>query len=183
MLKRFRLFTIVIVALALLAVTAWTTSGSLAQGRQESANGHGTQLVLNEQGNTVRRQFSFSARTSRDGIVTGQAILRNPAFSGANGKTFQVKIEISCLNVTGNRAVIGGTVQRTNDPNITDSAFFVVEDNGEPGANSDMLSGVAFSSEVGPEACQTLDTSNFALFPIEAGNIQVTDGTSQLKNN
>jgi hypothetical protein len=178
MFREIRFLTIAAIVLAIVA-TAWMTTASLAKGRGDAANGHGTLLVQDEQGNTVRRQFSFNAKQNSNGTVSGQAVLRNPAFLGTNGKIFQISIQISCLNIVGNRAVIGGTIKRTNDSNLTDSAFFVVEDNGEPGKDADGLSGVAFSSELGPEACQTLDTSNFAVFTIETGNIQVTGGSVQ----
>ncbi len=181
MLKRFKIFTIAVAALTIVTTAAWiTTNGSLAQGRQESATGHGTTLVQDEQSNTVRRQFSFNARRFADGSVKGNAVLNNPAFSGANGKKFQVKIEISCLKVVGNTAIFGGTTRRSNDPNLVDTVFFSVEDNGEPGKDNDRISGLFFNdddptAEPGdPQTCQTFDPIDFEpLSVIDGGNIQV----------
>ena len=184
MLRRLKLFTIAMAALTIVSAAAWmTTTVSFAQGKQESANGHGTLLVQDEQGNTVRRQFSFSARRSADGSVKGNAILHNPAFNGANGRNFQVKVEISCLKVVGNTAVFGGTVKRSNDPNLVDTVFFSVEDNGEPGKGNDRISGLFFNDSDpnanpgDPQTCLTLDPGNFEpLSVIDGGNIQVKGG-------
>jgi hypothetical protein len=160
-----------------------TTVKTSAVGAPDSANGHGTVFVQDEQGATVKRQFSLSARRFADGTVKGNAILRNPAFSGENGKTYQVKFEISCMKVVGNTAIFGGTVQRTNDPNLVDTAFFSVEDNGEPGKGKDRISGVLFNdadpnNDPGdPQFCQNFDPSNFEpLNTIDSGNIQVQSG-------
>ena len=146
----------------------------------ESANGHGTVFRTNEDGDAVRRQFSFSARRNSDGTVTGHAVLHNPAFDGANGNNYQAKLEISCMRVVGNTAYFGGTIKRTNDPNLVDTAFFSVQDNGEPGADRDKISGLAFADEIpgndpgDPQYCQFLDTDpNIVLETIESGNIQV----------
>src|SRR4051812_18876584 len=97
------------VLIALFAIAGLFTfaSHAAAQNNQESANGHGTLLRVNDQGNTVRRQFSFSAKRSADGTVKGQAVLHNPAFEGANGNNYQLKVDISCMKVIGNTAFFG----------------------------------------------------------------------------
>ena len=107
-----------------------------------SASGHGT-LYDGEapNGQLYRRQFSFSARTKSDGTVSGNAILVNPAFDGTNGsQPYLLQIDISCMNVIGDVAFFGGTTRRTNDPNLVDAVFFSVQDNGEPGADNDLIS-------------------------------------------
>lgn len=145
---------------------------------QESANGHGTLLVLNDEGDAVRRQFSFSARRDGDGTVKGQAILHNPAFEGANGKPYQLKIAISCMQVVGNVAIFGGTTKRTNDPNLVDAVYFSVQDNGEPGRDRDKISRAFFfdddpTTTGDPQACLSVLPTDFPLETIESGNIQV----------
>lgn len=172
--KKFIISAVILV----LAVFGFTiTDKTSAVGAPESANGHGTVFVQDEQGATVKRQFSLSVRRFADGTVKGNAILRNPAFSGENGKTYQAKFEISCMKVVGNVAIFGGTVQRTNDPNLVDTAYFAVEDNGEPGKDRDRISGVAFSDTDSPQLCQSIELSDFEpLFTIDSGNIQVKSG-------
>lgn len=145
---------------------------------QESANGHGTILVLNDQGEAVRRQFSFSARRDGGGTVKGQAILHNPAFEGTNGQPYQLQIAISCMQVVGNIAIFGGTVKRTNDPSLVDAVFFTVQDNGEPGRDSDKISSVFFwdddpNTTGDPQACLVTGPNDFPFNTIESGNIQV----------
>ena len=129
-------------------------------------------------GETVKRQFSFTAQRRADGTVTGNAILHNPAFEGANGNTYQAQFDISCMKVVGNTAILGGFVRRTNDPNLVDAAYFEVQDNGEPGKNKDLISGVYFydddpNTTGSPALCQANNPSDFYLMPIDSGNIQV----------
>ena len=152
-------------------------SVALAQ-PQESANGHGTLLVLNDEGDAVRRQFSFSARREGDGSVKGQAVLHNPAFEGENGQPYQLKIAISCMHVVGNIAIFGGTVRRTNDPSLVDAVFFTVQDNGEPGRDRDKISSVFFwdddpNTTGDPQACLATGANDFPFNTIESGNVQV----------
>lgn len=151
-----------------------------AQNDKDSANGHGTILAQNESGEFVRRQFSFNARRKPDGSVSGNAILHNPAFTGANGHTYQASFEISCLKVVGNTAIFGGVVKRTNDPNLVDAAYFSVEDNGDPGKDRDRISLVYFNDNDpntnpgDPQFCQNFVPSDFEpLIYIESGNVQV----------
>jgi hypothetical protein len=152
-----------------------------AQTTRESANGHGAYYNTGDAG-SGKRQFSFSAQRQKDGTVKGTAILNNPAYVGANGNKYQAQFEISCMKVVGNIAIFGGTVRRTNDPNLVDAAYFAVQDNGEPGKNSDMITPVFFNdtdpttNPGDPQACGELDLTPF-LVPIESGNIQVKGGT------
>jgi hypothetical protein len=137
-----------------------------------SASGHGTILVEDQDGNLVRRQFSFSARVQADGTVQGNAVIHNPEFD----PTYNANIKITCLLVDGNRASFGGTVRRTSDPVFNDefdAAFFTVYDNGEPGAGEDSISLLFFDNVVGPETCQFIGPTDFPQIPIEAGNVQV----------
>ena len=153
---------------------------SLAQPAQESANGHGTLNVLDENGRTVKRQFSFNALRQADGSVKGHATLINPAFSGSGNPNppYQLQLDISCLKVVGNIAIMGGMTKRTNDQNLVDAAFFSVQDNGEPGKGNDKISRVFFWDDdpetVGdPQACLLTTPTAFLQEPIEGGNIQV----------
>lgn len=142
------------------------------------ASGHGTLLVTNQDGKQVRRQFSFSARQGADGRVNGNAILHNPAFTTDNGQNYMLHIDISCMNVQGSTVFFGGTTQRTNDPNLVDAVYFSVQDNGEPGANSDMISQATFfddnpSTTGDPALCMNNRPGDFPMMTIDAGNIQV----------
>ena len=81
-----------------------------------SATGHGTILLQDTEGNTVRRQFSFSARIMPDGTVQGSGILHNPVFD----PKYDAHFDITCLQVVGNRASFGASIRKTSDPVFND---------------------------------------------------------------
>ena len=159
-----------IVALAVSHVVSPTLATTAAPG--PSASGHGTVLLQDTNGKTVRRQFSFSAKQMSDGSVQGNAIIHNPSFD----PRYSAQIKITCLLVIGNRASFGGTVRKSSDPAFNDefdAAFFTVYDNGEPGAGLDTISSVFFDNVVGPETCQFIGPDDFLQTPIQSGNVQV----------
>lgn len=161
-----------IFVLVLLAVPAFA---------QTAASGHGTLLVTNPDGHgSTRRQFSFSARMDASGTVKGNAVLVNPAYNGDKGQYYLLQIDISCMNVVGNTVFFGGTTRRTNDPNLVDSVYFGVQDNGEPGRNLDMITPAVFwdndpNTTGDPAACVNIQPGDpkFPMSLIEAGNITV----------
>src|SRR4029453_15721517 len=108
-----------------------------------SASGHGTILLQDTEGRTVRRQFSFSARVMGDGTVKGGGIFNNPFFA----PKYDAQFDIPCLQVVGNRASFGASIRKTSDPVFNDefdAAFFTVFDNGEPGNGNDTISKIFF---------------------------------------
>ena len=148
------------------------TTGAAAAG--PSASGHGTILLQDTEGRTVRRQFSFSARQMRDGTVQGTAILHNPSFD----PKYDAQFDITCLQVVGNRASFGGSVRKSSDPVFNDefdAAFFTVFDNGQPGGGNDTISEVFFDNVVEPSACQFIGADDFPQIPIESGNVLVRE--------
>ena len=169
--KRTQLFL-----LAGLLITAMTATVLLrpaaAAAPGPSASGHGTVLLQDTDGKTVRRQFSFSARIKEDGAVEGSAILHNPSFD----PKYDAQFAITCLQIVGNRASFGGAIRKTSDPVFNDefdAAFFTVFDNGEPGADNDTISEVFFDNVVEPSACQFIGADDFPQIPIQSGNVQV----------
>lgn len=164
------------------AIAGLTAAVQTSAQDRESAGGNGSIRVIDENGRQVKRQFSFQARTNADGTVTGQANLTNAAFTGDNGKKFAAKFDISCLKVEGNRAVVGGFARRINDANLVDAAFFIVEDNGEPGKNDRITSVFFFDGDPNttgsPQICENTSINDFPLMPIDSGNIQVRGGTT-----
>ena len=169
--KKFKLFLILgSLITVLIATTVLRSTFAAAPG--PSASGHGTILLQDVDGKTVRRQFSFSARKLPDGSVQGVAIYRNPSFD----PEYDVQIDISCLHISGNRASFGGSIRKTSDPVFNDefdAAFFTVFDNGEPGTGNDTISEVFFDNVVEPSACQFIGPDDFPQIPIESGNVQV----------
>jgi hypothetical protein len=116
------------------------------------------------------RNFAFSATKQADGSVTGQAQLKR-SDTGTS-----IHIEIDCLNVLGNIAVMSGVITATNSPvlAIGDDELFAVRDNGQgPDAPTDEIT-LAWSG-LGI-ACTAIPDPNLLLpflFTIETGQIQV----------
>ncbi|MGH3082814.1 MAG: hypothetical protein ACRDNP_01925 [Gaiellaceae bacterium] len=134
----------------------------LAQGDGvvHSATGSGHLLLGDD-----LRTFSFTAVERSDGSVTGQAENHNRA-TGATAH-----VEIDCLNVVGNVAIISGETRGGR------TAVFAVEDNGE-GANAspDRITLVITNDPDYPTGVCMLVTPEDAepfLMPIEDGNVQV----------
>lgn len=159
-----------VAALAFTGTLSLTSATSAGAG--PAASGHGTILLQDTNGKTVRRQFSFSAKQMPDGTVQGNAIIHNPSFD----PKYDAQIKITCLLVVGNRASFGGSVRKTSDPVFNDefdAAFFTVYDNGEPGAGNDTISSVFFDNVVEPDTCQFIGPNDFLQMPIQSGNVQV----------
>ena len=170
--KHIKIFGFAALLISVLAGTALLRSTSAAAPRP-SASGHGTVLLQDTDGKTVRRQFSFSARVMPDGTVKGSGILHNPSFD----PKYDAQFDITCLQVVGNRASFGGSIRKTSDPVFNDefdAAFFTVFDNGEPGADNDTISEVFFDNVVEPSACQFIGADDFPQIPIESGNVKVS---------
>src|SRR5262249_13179471 len=97
--KRSKIFLVAGLFITVLAVTTMLRHTSAAP-LLTSASGHGTVLLQNTNGKTVRRQFSFSARQMSDGTVQGNAIIHNPSFD----PKYDAQFDITCLQIVGNRA-------------------------------------------------------------------------------
>ena len=169
--KRSKIFLLAGLLITALAATFMLRSTSAAAAKP-SASGHGTILLQNTEGKTVRRQFSFSARINSDGSVSGTAIIHNPSFD----PKYSAQFNITCLQIVGNRASFGGSVRKTTDPVFNDefdAAFFTVFDNGDPGNGNDTISEIFFDNVVEPSACQFIGADDFPQIPIESGSVQV----------
>jgi hypothetical protein len=161
-----RAITAAIVSVAFVATTVAASSAT----NVTSASG---------QGKLGDRSFSFSAKLYDDGTASGNAVLHNPAFTGANGTSpYMLQIAITCMKVDGNWATFGGLTRRTNDPSLIDAVFFSVVDQGEPGKNIDQISRAFFwdgdpNTQGDPQACQFVTPTDFPLETITAGNVQL----------
>jgi hypothetical protein len=171
--KKLTASLLAILFISVLAMSGFMNSTSAtAPAAGPSASGHGTVLLQNTDGKTVRRQFSFSARVMPDGTVQGSGVLHNPSFD----PKYDAQFTITCLQVVGNRASFGASIRKTSDPVFNDefdAAFFTVFDNGEPGRDNDTISEVFFDNVVDPSTCQFIGADDFPQIPIESGNVQV----------
>ena len=169
LIKTFLFAGLLITAMAA-AATLRLTSAAAPAG--PSASGHGTVLLQDTEGRTVRRQFSFSAKRMADGTVQGSGILHNPSFD----PKYDAQFDITCLQVVGNRASFGGSIRKTSDPVFNDefdAAFFTVFDNAQ-GGQTDTISEVFFDNVVEPSTCQFIGADDFPQIPIESGNVKVS---------
>jgi hypothetical protein len=167
----------ILLTLAATAVAAsvFGFAGTAAATAGDSSSGHGA--TTNDDGS--RRSFSFSAHENADGTATGHATLTNAQYTGTNGTSpYRLNIDVSCLSVVGDTAYFGGTIRNTNDPSLVDAVFWSVQDNGEPGAGVNRMSPVYFwdddpTTTGDPQTCTLIQAGDFAMNPIESGNIQV----------
>lgn len=170
--KKMKQFVLSGILSALVISGLLITVKSSAFNDNESANGQGT--LVNGDGS--RSQFSFNIRRNPNGKIIGQATLQNPSFKTANGQNDQIKIDVSCLKVVGNVAIIGGTTKRKNDQAKAEALYFAVEDNGESGADK-IFRGFFFDDDPATEGdaqlCQSIEPAILVLEPIVAGNIRV----------
>lgn len=165
---KYAVLSVAVVALAVVGFSASFVSSAAPPSAQASGQG-----ALDE-----NRHFSLSARGNADGTASGNAVLHNPAFTVNNNQRYALQIDIRCMKVIGNVAFFGGLTRRTNDPSLVDAVFFSVQDNGEPGKNSDKISRVFFwdddpNTTGDPMACQFNQIGDFPLETINSGNIQL----------
>jgi hypothetical protein len=123
----------------------------------------------------VSQPLAFDARRYADGSADGHFVYRQ----SAGGDTVEFDVDVTCMNVYGNRAKIGGIVTRSTDPTIDAGSYgwFQVFDNGE-GANAvpDQSSLVGFGNEAANEAfCNSPNLPRFGPWDVQ-GNVQVRAG-------
>jgi hypothetical protein len=162
--KKTRVSISLIVLLAAVGIGSQSASG---EPTLQSASGFG-QVHLG----LPFRNFAFSATKSSDGTVTGEAQLENRAIPLPSG--FRGHIQIDCLNVLGNVAVMSGVLTYSNSPNLPvgSDELFAVQGEG-PNAPADEMT-AAFSG-LGITCADIVDPALLDpfLFPIERGQIQV----------
>jgi hypothetical protein len=123
-------------------------------------------------GGTKGATFAFSAHNGPGG-PSGEYTR-----SGSNG-SIRITAAITCLQVTGNRALLGGVIRRSNDPSFPagTTVALAVEDNGNPagGVSPDRVSFTDFTGAPPPINCSD-EAFLFALLqPVADGNVGVYD--------
>ena len=185
MFNKFRFLPALVLCLLAAGVIFCGQATAQVGGKKVAASGHGTLLVLNDDGEQMRRQFSFEAMQTGSGTeAKGNAILHNPAFTGTtDDKRYYLQLDVTCMKyIAPNAAIIAGFTKRTNDPNLPVAGAFYVQDNGEPGSHGetrDLITLVNFlNPAVSPNLCgfftlQDFLDNNSPPILIDGGNIQV----------
>jgi len=142
---------------------------ALASSRGVAASVTGAGHITREDGS--KRHFTISATRRADGTTTGEYNL----VSGAGA--VRLHGPVTCLTVIGNRAFVGGTIDRFNVDFGTPLFGVAIElvDNGEGGgAAPDEISNVFFFIN-GPEEIQQYcdDHPLGPVLPIDDGDISV----------
>lgn len=149
-----------------------------------SAEGGGNRVVASANGAsflTLENQFgigvidvgpfTFEAMVHADGSVDGRYDYR----SLEDGVPFDLRGPLTCVVIRGNRAWLGGIVEKADPESIEgQEMWFQVADHGEPGKNADVTTLVGVS-EVPGSAQDYCDRAPEPRFPfvIDRGNIQV----------
>lgn len=134
-----------------------------------SASGHGTVSLENTplMGDGFR-QFSFHAREKKNGTVSGSGVLTY------QGGQLNVKYDIDCLTIIGNRAIMTGSIKQWKDNPDAEGQLIIFEvvDNGEGNnAAPDQISLVSRGTD--PEVFDCAIDYNLGKYDIEGGNIQI----------
>jgi hypothetical protein len=151
----------------LYAVSAAIAVAASATGVALGATGHSARGSGHVTFGPTMENVSFSAQQTAGFAATGSAEV-NDITAGV-----RAHIDVNCLNVIGNYAIVSGVVTSSSEEALVgDEAAFAVQDNGE-GANAppDLMSIVNFYNVgVGPDCTVQAE---YDLAPITGGNIQV----------
>lgn len=116
--------------------------------------------------------FTFTAQVHEDGRVSGQYLYRTVD----DGVPFLARGPLTCAVIEGNRAWLGGLIEKSSDPSLEGlEMWFQVADNGEPGADEspDMTTLIgAGGPGTAQDYCDRAPEPTFPFF-LEHGNIQV----------
>jgi hypothetical protein len=137
-------------------------------GASASGSGHFTNPV-----NGVFVRDVFTARSDELGVVTGE-------YQRVAGAAI-IHGTITCLEVVGNEARIGGTIDRAffTPVGVGSDFVFRVIDNGEGGATTDQFSRVGFNQATGTATAFCAPGVEPAPLPLNEreGNVQVRSAT------
>lgn len=157
------------VCAAVFAIGIIQTAVAFTQSNKSSATGFGE---VRSSFPDSRYSVAFSAIRHPDNTVTGQAEYHSE--DGNTGEKVRLHLEVNCLKIEGNMALISGIIKNANDPNANGATgFFRVLDGGE--GNNNLEDGITPVFPVATDLernCENINTGITPL-PITAGNIQV----------
>ena len=131
------------------------------------------------QGENDRRVFSFSARQSTDGDVSGQfsLLITQSVLGSENPSITRIEAEVTCMAVAGNIAWVGGVVKNASNPGwVGGETGWAVQDNGEGANGFDLISLMNVPGPPGLAQSVCDSRSRIPNISVEQGNIQVSSG-------
>ena len=153
----------VLVAVAFTFVTPVRPAPAVTPDNAPFLTGHGNLTIAGG-----LQTASFHAVQHQDGTITGSLVVKSRA------QDVRIFADIDCLSIALNTATVSGFVTQSNNPTFPpgNRVWFRVIDNGE-GANypPDMMTDIILFPATSTVNCTT--NLNFALLPIEEGNVQV----------
>ena len=160
--------------MAVLGLAVVTTfGGSATAGSTDKATGGG-QILLSSDGRGPGDTIAFTAQRREDGSVVGNVNVIDRLSGGpgaGTGRGVHFKGDVTCIDVQGNVAKIGGVGERSDG---TTTAFtLVVTDNGEGLDDNDLIALQYISSDPN---CEREDGDDDGETELARGNAQVTDG-------
>jgi hypothetical protein len=147
-----------------LAIPSLASAGSA----YSRATGGGQILVSSEGGAGDTIAFTARNTTTDTDDARGQLQVIDRTGDGTGKDGVRIHGEVTCLQVTGNVAKIGGTIARDSSGN-TDGFTLVVEDNGQGAEGTDMI---AFQ-RVSDPTCDREDGDDDGSTELARGNAQV----------
>ena len=160
--------------LAVLGVAVAATFGTPATaGDTDKATGGG-QILLSSDGRGPGDTIAFTAQRRADGNVVGNVNVIDRANNGpgnGTGRGVHFKGDVTCVDVQGNVAKIGGVGERSDG---TTTAFtLIVTDNGEGLGENDLIALQYIDSDPN---CEREDGDDDGQTELARGNAQVKDG-------
>ena len=156
----------------ILAATCLSVAATPALAQRTDVHVAGQGRLLKE------RTFSVNVFVNADGSATGMAqLVRRDFPTDTPDKNTPIieKMTVTCGNrVDANTVVFGGVIDRSNNTALSETRYFAVRDNGNPGAGNDEMT-FSVPSTLGagdPLFCLNLPATAFQFETIETGNIK-----------
>lgn len=154
----------VVAGLAVIAALAAPVSASSG----DKVTGGG-QILVSTDGRGPGDTITFQAQSRPDGTVEGMVNVIDRT-AGAGGKGYHFRGDVTCLDVTGNTAIVGGL---GTGPDNTTAFTLIVVDNGQGAAADDDQITLTYTDD---PTCNQDNSDDDNTTDLARGNAQVREG-------